>query len=178
MKGIFSYQQSLAKEVYTLAAKYVTFEKDAKGWWVLPRKAVDEAYKRLMNNYKYDFYEGNYTDSSSSSSSSTTVSNYKKYAGDFDAFLKAQLGLKTTSTDQDVKDAIGKIAEDSVKELIVVYTLANYYGEAVAVTEEDKEDFKKTFQYILLVYQVGEVNEFRLRVVWLCTIDPFAYTRA
>ena len=126
---------------------------------ILPWNAVNEAYDRLMNNYRYKFYTGNYTSSSSSSSStSATVSNYKQYNGDFNAYLRIAAGLKSTSTMQQVYDAIGAEAEASVKDIVLVYTLANLYGEEVMVNNEDIDEFKKSFQYILLVYQVGEDN--------------------
>ncbi len=152
-------KDNLSVEIFALAKKYITYQKDENGRIILPWNAVNEAYDRLMNNYRYKFYTGNYTSSSSSSSStSATVSNYKQYNGDFNAYLRIAAGLKSTSTMQQVYDAIGAEAEASVKDIVLVYTLANLYGEEVMVNNEDIDEFKKSFQYILLVYQVGEDN--------------------
>ena len=152
-------KNSVAEEIYKLAKKFITFKVDENGWNLLPRKAVNDAYKRYENNLKYEFHEGNYTESSSSSSSSSSsVTNYVKYAGDYNAYLRAELGLKKDATNQDIKDAIGAKAEAAVKDIILVYVLAGVYGADVAVTDEDIDEFKNTWQYWLLTYQVGEDN--------------------
>lgn len=152
-------QENLSVEIFALAKKYISYNKDENGRIILPWNAVNEAYNRLMNNYRYKFYTGNYTSSSSSSSTtSSTVSNYKQYNGDFNAYLRIAAGLKSTSTMQEVYDAIGAEAEESVKDIVLVYTLANIYGDEVAINNEDIDEFKKSFMYILLVYQVGEEN--------------------
>ena len=149
-----SLANSLANEIYALAKKYITYKTEG-GVPVLPKKAVNDAYNRLENNYKYTFYEGTYDDNNENTEDET---NYKHYNGDLDAYLKAALGLKTDATMQQVYDAIGAKAEQSVKDLILVYTLAELYGETVAVTDEDIDTFKQSFTYILLVYQYGEEN--------------------
>ena len=149
-----SINDSLATKIFALAKKYITY-KTEDGVPVLPKKAVNAAYQRLENNYKYNFYEGTYDDGNDQTED---VTNYKHYEGDLDAYLKAALGLKSTATTQNIHDAIGKEAEQSVKDLILVYTLAEVYGEAVDVTDEDIDEFKQSFQYILLVYQFGEDN--------------------
>lgn len=152
-------KDNLSVEIFALAKKYISYNKDANGRIILPWDAVNEAYNRLVNNYRYTFYTGNYTSSSSSSSTTTsTVSNYKQYNGDFNAYLRIAVGLKSTATMQEVYDAIGAEAEESVKDIVLVYTLASLYGEEVAINNEDIDEFKKSFMYILLVYQVGEEN--------------------
>lgn len=147
-------KKNLAKEIYAAAKKLVSFEKDEKGWWILPRAAVDAAYKRILNNFKYTFYEGSYT---------STQSNYSKYNGDFYEFLKKDtqngLGLKDGATMQDIYNEIGKRAEDSVKDTILVYVLADVYGADVEVTAEDIEEFKTSYYYFLLQYSLGYGSE-------------------
>jgi len=150
----YSIKQNLAAAIYEYAEKYISYTGK------LPEQAVSEAYNKLMNNYKYDFYEGTYDDkdSSSSSSSSKKESNYKVYEGNFESFIKAELGLKESDPMQKVYDKVGLEAENSVKELILVYTLAELYGDAVDVTDEDIADFKKGYNYLILQYTLGTNN--------------------
>ncbi len=147
-------KKNLAKEIYAIAEELIEFSKDDKGWWILPRAAVDAAYKRILNNFKYSFYEGNFT---------STQTNYSKYNGDFYEFLKLDktngLGLKEDATMQDIYNEIGKRAEDSVKDTILVYVLADIYGEDVAVTNQDIEAFKTSYNYFLLQYSLGYGTE-------------------
>ena len=150
-------KNSIAKEIFALAEKYITYKTNSDGTPVLPKKAVNAAYKRLENNLKYDFHEGNFT-SSSSSSSSSSVTNYVKFNGDFNAYLRDELDLADTAGKKEIEAAIGAKAEQSVRDIILVYTLAELYGEDVAVTEEDIDEFKNSWQYWLLTYQVGEDN--------------------
>lgn len=143
-------KKNLATEIYAIVEELAKFSKDENGWWVLPRAAVDEAYKRVLNNYKYTFYEGDFN---------STTSNYSKYNGDFYKFLKEDsnngLGLGKEATMQDIYNALGAEAEAAVKDTIIVYRLAAMYGDDVKVTEKDIEDFKKTYQYFLLQYSLG-----------------------
>lgn len=152
-------KKALAKEVYALAVKHITFKKEENGWWKLPRQAVSDAYNRIVNNYKYTFYEGTYYDGNNSTADD--ISNYAKYQGNFNEFLKVDskaLGLKTTATEQDVRNAIGAQAEAAVKETIIVYILADYYGDIVKVTGEDVDDFKSGYNYLILQYSIGNGN--------------------
>ncbi len=142
-------KMALAKEIYSYAKKYITYN------GTLPKKACKNAYERLINNYKYDFYEGK------TGSGATANTNYNEYGGDFDAFLKAEIEAETKKTydsKKAVEDAVWDMGEESVKELVLVYTLAELYGDAVAVTDEDIEEFKTSFNYYILAYQVGEDN--------------------
>ena len=153
-------KQSLAKEVYALAEKYITYKTDEDGKPVLPWKAVYAAYDRIENNHKYEFYEGNYTTSGSSSSSSTaTESNYKHYNGDFDEYLKVEYFGNDAAkyTMQNVYDKMGAEAEQSVRDIILVYTLVDLYKEEkdLSVTDEQIEEFKLTY----LWYFYGNIME-------------------
>ena len=139
-----------------LAAKIIEhLEKNVKFTGELPKKAVKEAYNAIMNTYKYDFYEGNYSDSSSSSSSTATVTNYKKYEGDFNKYLLAKVG-KSTMTE--AKAAIMAQAEETVKDIIVIYVFAaaveaKWSGAEVTLTKAEKKQIKKDLETTALLYQ-------------------------
>lgn len=148
-----SITQSIAAAIHAAAVSAITYN-------TLPEKAVKEAYKSIMNNYKYDFYEGTASSDSSSSSSSTSVSNYKYYSGDFNAYLRANVeGLTETSTKDDIKAAVMAEAEVVVKDIIVVYVLKDACEEIFStdldVTDEDIDEFKQSINYILLQYYTG-----------------------
>lgn len=144
---------NLAKEIYKIAKECITYKTDENGRIILPWDAVNEAYDILVNNYKYDFYEGTTTVSGSSSS----VSNYTANGGDFEKFLKSELSLKTTDPMQKVYDAIGAQAEEAVKEKILVYALADAInaklGGEIAASDEDIKTYKDQVEYYIYIYQ-------------------------
>ena len=151
-----AYKADLAKKI---AAKVVDYlQKNVKFGDNLPKKAVKEAYDAIMNTYKYDFYEGNYSSSSSSSSSTSTatVTNYVFYEGDFNAYLID----KVTSKKGDmalVKETIMKQAEETVKEIIMVYVFSAAVNAAwdadVTLTKAEKKEIKKNLENTALLYQ-------------------------
>ncbi|MBQ7362855.1 MAG: hypothetical protein IJW48_00220 [Clostridia bacterium] len=148
-------KQSLAEEIFALAKKYMTFKTyEENGYPILPKKAVQAAYKRIENGHKYDFYEGTYT-SSSSSSSSSSESNYYHYEGDYDEFLKVEYFSTDAAnhTMQDVYDQIGAAAEESVRGVIRMYVIAEAFEEKysadLSVTDEQIDEFKETYLYYL-----------------------------
>ena len=150
-------RKNLASAIYALALSKMTFGDN------LPEKAVKDAYDRIYNNYEYDFYRGNYKDGNSSSSSSTstaTQTNYDKYLGNFDNYLRAQLlDGDTTATRKDIENAIMAEAKAAVKDTVFVYALKAACPDSVNVTEEQKEEFKSGWQYIFyLQYYLGEQN--------------------
>ncbi|MBR2344024.1 MAG: hypothetical protein IKA64_07215 [Clostridia bacterium] len=133
---------NLAKAVYETLDKYLVYSGD------LPKRAVNDMYDRLMNEYKYDYNEGNY-----SSTSSSKVSNYDYYKnrGKFLGYLIAQdeLKLDKNASMKDAKAAVRRIAEDEVKEIIGVYVLADYYN--ISLTEEEidaAENMAEYYEYI------------------------------
>ncbi len=151
-------KENLAKEIYAIAEDLIEYKKDENGRILLPTKAVNKAYKRLDNNYKYKFYEGKYDDGDSSTTDSKT--NYEIY-GDYFTYLKEDknaLNLGKDATKQQIYDAIGAKAEASVKELVLVYVIADLCEGNAAVTDEDIEEFKNGFNYWYLAYMVGEDN--------------------
>ena len=143
-------KQSLAKEVYELAKKYITYKTDGDKP-ILPKKAVREAYERIENNHKYNFYEGKFESEGSTSSSE---SNYKHYHGDFDEFLKVEyFGNKSSNfTVKDARNKMQEEAEQSVRDIILIYSLAEALGEDkdLSVTDKQIEDFK--YSYIWYFY--------------------------
>ena len=136
---ISTIKTNISKEIFKLAEKYITYGDK------LPKAAVKQAYERIENVHKYNFYQGNYTNADK-----TTVSNYVKYEGNYENYLKVTLGLKTTDSMDACKEKMTKQAEDAVKELILVYTLADVYGDAVELTKEQKKSVKNNIYVIYL----------------------------
>ena len=99
----------------------------------LPQKAIQQVYDNMINQYKYEFYEGSYT---TASGTTAAVSNYEHYKT-FENYLTKK---KTTANFTDAKHAVWAEAAETVKELIVIYNAAQAYG--VALTGKDLEDFK------------------------------------
>ncbi len=130
---------NLSKEIFKLAEKYVTFTGK------LPKSAVKQAYERIENVHKYNFYQGEYTNADK-----TTVANYVKYEGNYENYLKVTLGLKTTDDMTACKDKMTQQAEEAVKELLVIYTLADHYGDVVELTKEQKKSVKNNIYVIYL----------------------------
>ena len=139
------YKNAIDKSVVTEIIGYLN--KNVKFEETLPKKAVKEAYKSIMNSHKYNFYEGYYTDSSSSSSSANKVTNYSKYNGDFDAYLMA---VTKTSDMKAAKAAVQKAAEESVKDVIIIYVLTNAveakWDTELSITKEEKKNIKKNIE--------------------------------
>ena len=138
----------IANAIYDYLVANVKFNGD------LNKKAVKEAYKAIMNEYKNDFYEGNYTTSSSSSSTSST--NYKHYEGNFDKYLIDKTAPGKTL--DDAKAAVQKKAEDTVKEIVIIYVFAEAVEEMwadskVMLTKEEKKNIKTNLENTALLYQ-------------------------
>ena len=152
---------SLAEKVYELAKKYITYKTDSEGKPVLPWKAVHKNYDRIENGHKYNFYEGKYESAGSSSTSTGTSgeeSNYKHYNGDFNEYLKVEYFGKDAAnyTMQNVYDKMGAEAEQSVRDIILVYTLVNVFDDVdLSVTDEQVDEFKLTY----LWYFYGTIME-------------------
>ena len=145
-------KSKLAAKVIEYLEKNVTFGEN------LPKKAVKNAYNAIMNTYKYDFYEGKYSSSSSSSTSTSTSTetNYVHYKGDFNAYLID----KVTSNKGDmtlVKETIQKQAEETVKDIIVIYVFSAavdaQWDADVTLTKAEKKEIKKSLENTALLYQ-------------------------
>lgn len=144
----------VATYVYDQMKKYVTVNS-------YPKKAVDEAYDYLIENYEYMFYE-NYTVTGSAVSSSSD-SNYKKYNGSFERFLVEYAvpeDLEVTVSNYDEAcAAIREEAERHVSEIIVIYAVAQAY-DLVITDDEFEELAEEDSNYLYYVESYGE-NTFR-----------------
>jgi len=126
-------KKNLATAIFALLKdEYMVFKTEDKTP-VLPEDYVREVYDRMINDLKYTFYTGSTTENS------TSVKYYDKYNGDFNKFLLAEKDLKETDDIQKAKDLFWTDAREEVKELVMIYKLAEYYGDAVALDEEDEE---------------------------------------
>ena len=149
-----AYKADISNKVAAKVIEYL--EKNVKFENNLPKRAVKNAYNAIMNTYKYDFYEGKYSSGSSTSTSTSTETNYAHYHGDFDAYLID----KVTSNKGDmsaVKNAIQKEAEETVKDIIIIYVFANAvetkWDTDVTLTKAEKKDIKKNLENTALLYQ-------------------------
>ncbi len=148
-------KKALATEIFALMSENIEYKltEDGKGW-NLPRSEVNEAYKTILNNYKYTYY-----------TTSSLIEKYKN-AGGFNKFLiedkEKGLGLGTGATEQDIKDAIGKKAEKAVQEKILVYMFTNAveaaFNKDLTVTEEEKKTHRDNVGALQLIYQSYGLN--------------------
>jgi hypothetical protein len=111
----------------------------------LPKRAVKQAYKALMNTYKYNFYEGK-TDS---------TSNYTLYNGDFNAYLIKTLNVDTV---EEAKELLNKEAVQTVKDIIIIYVFTEaveeIYADAdVTLTKDEKKQIKKNLEATANLYE-------------------------
>ena len=158
------YQYDTLKDAYKaditekLAKEIIEALNKAEFSGKLPKKAVKAAYKAIMNTHKNSFYEGKYSSGSSSSSTSTsTETNYKHYNGDFNAYLIDKVTSNKGDMD-DVKAAIQEEAEETVKDIILIYVLRDAVEERwdnanVTLTKEEKKELKKNLENTALLYQ-------------------------
>ena len=115
----------------------------------LPKNAVKSAKKSIINSYKYTFYTGT-TSSTSSTGSSTSKTNYEVYGGDFDAYLiaavKKDMGSSTDITLEKAYEYIDKTAQETVKDIMMIYVLAEAFELELTKEEikEHKNYYKKT----------------------------------
>ena len=138
-------KENLAKAIFELAEKYITYTGK------LPKSAVKEAYERIENVHKYNFYQGNYKPTGSTTTGSTsTQKNFSVYKGNYDAYLRVALELPTTATKDECKAKMTEQAEKAVRELILVYTLADHFGDEVALTKEQKQSVKNNIYVIYM----------------------------
>ena len=72
------------------------------------------------------------------------------YKGNYDAYLRVALELPTTATKDECKAKMTEQAEKAVRELILVYTLADHFGDEVALTKEQKQSVKNNIYVIYM----------------------------
>ena len=138
------YKSELDKNVVKAIISYL--KANIKFTGELPKKAVDEAYDSIMNAYKYDFYEGKYN---------STTTNYKQYKGNFDEYLKA---VTKTSNVKSAKAAMRTAAEESVKEVIIIYVLTaaveeRWSNAEILLTKEEIKNIKKNIEAQEVAYK-------------------------
>ena len=142
--------KKVAAQVIDYLKKNIKFEDN------LPKRAVKNAYKAIMNTYKNDFYEGKYSSGTSTSTSTSTETNYAHYNGDFDAYLIDKV-TSNKGTMEDVKKSIQTKAEETVKDIIIIYVFANAvenkWNTDVTLTKAEKKEIKKNLENTALLYK-------------------------
>ncbi len=116
-----------AKEVYTLFNDtYV----EVKG---LPEKVVKTTVDTIVDNKKYEFYNGTYD-------TTTKESNYAHFKGNFKEYLKAKVPNSNGSYDFAMR-SIQQEAEGYVKEVVIIYAISEAYG--LLVSDKDFKAYMK-----------------------------------
>ena len=144
-------KMKLAEAIYDLLTddklNYVTYKE-------LPARAVKDAYKAKINTYKYTFYEEKV------STDKDAETYYEKYNGDFDSYFVVAVqeeakanGDKMTETPSVAKaeEYVMAQAEETVKEIIVIYLLANEFDQAL--TKEEIKSYKNTYKTLEIQYK-------------------------
>ena len=117
-----------------------------------PKKAVDEAYDKIMNDYKYDFYNGNakVNGSTIKDAEGNTRTNYNYYLdkGGFNGYLVEQVKADYSSSvtnASEAKEAIRAWAQDKVEPVLKYSYIAQYYDWKWDLVYEDYEfkEYKK-----------------------------------
>ena len=134
-------RMSLAKEVYALFEKHVELKGE------LPEKAVKETVDTIIDNYKYQFYNGVYN-------STTKESNYSHFGGNFKNYLKEVVPNSNKSYDFAMA-SIEKTAKEYVQPVVIIYAMSEAYGVRVD-DKEFKEYTKDNNNYEQSVYLYGE----------------------
>ncbi len=119
----------IMKEVYSAIDKYITVDRDK-----LPRKAVNEIYKKIYEGHKYDFFtSAGYADSN--------YNYYDQYEGDFEAYLMIKTGTETFKA---AKAALKEEAKDYVEEIVKIYKAAQILN-VVYTDEEFEVDYEEEY---------------------------------
>ncbi len=142
-------RMKLAKEIYALMEKNVTVS-------ALPENIVDDTYDQLIDNYKYEFYNGNYD--SGSSTSSNKVSNYKQYKGNFKSYLIDAVSDQSVKTYDDACKVVREKAQDYVKPIVMIFMLAEAYD--LRLTDKEVKEYKndEDGDYGNIEYAYGETS--------------------
>lgn len=132
----------IAKELWALMQKHTSVTG-------APEDAIEEVYDHLIEEYKYTFNESKYPSSSES--------YYKHYNGNFEAFLIAETKVPS-KTYTDAKHKVWADAKAHVQTMIVVYAVAEAYGQSL--TEDEIKAFKDDVESNYEAYSeyYGELN--------------------
>ena len=111
-----------------------------------PEKAVDEAYDKLINNYKYNFYNGKATGSDGKTlkdENGVEITNYTKYNGSFKNYLVAAVttDYAEVKTYKEAKEALRAWAQEKVAPVLQFSFIADKYD--VVYTDEEFKEYKK-----------------------------------
>ena len=150
-------KKNVAKAIYAAAVASMEWKMNGESP-VLPKKAVKNAYKSIMDTYEYEYYEGTTSQKSEETGENVSVPNYTLYES-LEAFLRTKLGLKEDASKDDIKAAITKEAELAVKDTVIVYLLKSeieaIFETELDVTKDDIKNFEQSINYILLQYYSG-----------------------
>ena len=152
-------KEAAAKAIYKLITEMVTVDLDK-----VPEKAVDEAYDMLINNYKYNFYNGKAT--GATTEDGKTMTNYTYYMtvledGSFDLYLRDQVAADsniakffdgTIETVKQAKDALRAYAKSTVVPVIQYSFIAQeldleYTNKEFRKYKKDKNNNYETQEY-------------------------------
>ena len=158
-KLLDEYENEILEHLYAaigeLLADSVTYSGET------PKKAVNEAYKRNMKAYKYDYYTG-------SEGSGTEAKAYTDLYANLDEFLckkvAKDLDGKEAATMKDAEALIRTQAEEEVKEMIAVYVLAaalnSKYDDAELTLDKSAAEEYATWQAAVYNDQVDAYYEY------------------
>ena len=140
-----------------------------------PKKAVDQAYEMLMDNYRYSFYKGTAADSDGkeiTNEDGQKVTNYTYYSGSFNLYLVAAVSNDITSVDSfaAAKEAVRAKAQEQVDFVLrysfIAAKLQEANGDAeILFTNKDYKNYKKENKtyYQNIEYYYGDNAETLLR---------------
>jgi len=117
-----------------------------------PEKAVKDIYNRMYEEYEYKFYTGYYQEKSSN------PTNYKWYSdkGGFKQYLIENTVGNGKGDFKDAKEHLMKEAEDYVKEIVVIYFVADALG--LKLDKDEVKEFKKSAEFETYAEGYGEIN--------------------
>ena len=133
-------KSKLAKAIWELMEKNVKVSS-------YPKKAVNEMYDRMYESHEYTFYTG--------SDSTTNESYYSIHGGSFKEYLTTKMGADSF---KDAKAKLRSEAEAYVADIIVIYFVADAFGQTY--TKSEIKDYKKdeNGDYSYNEYYQGETN--------------------
>lgn len=121
--------EKIMKAVYEAIDRYITVDRSK-----LPKKAVNEIYKKIYEGHKYDFFN-------SASYADSQYNYYDQYDGDFEAYLMVKTG---TDSFKSAKKALKEEARDYVEEIVKIYKAAQLF-EVVYTEDEFDVDYENEY---------------------------------
>ncbi len=141
-------ETKLSEEIVKLAKEYIAYKK-------LPKQAVNAVKDSIIDSYKYDYYSKEYN---STTGGYDINVNYVRYetSGGFEQFLidKVSPSADNKYTIDEVYAKIESDAEESVKKLVLVYSIVDALGKDVKLTSSETKEIKKMYkEYTALLNQ-------------------------